>query len=201
MLLFWNSVYFRTASRSSSAAEHVVARDSEALRSWLRDLLRGFQPRWPLRCVGLQGTEMFLKCFLSIYSQEHYIVECLYITIFSKKIFTWKIFFFTIFFITPNEVYFSLSLHVFRPLRLSMQWSECGRWGLGGSSHPSPITPSPSHISPSHTPPASCWQPPATAAGRCGNEPTPKIVRYMCLSLSFSSTVSLEYGPYECIAV
>ena len=80
-----------------------------------------------------------------------------------------------------------------------MQWSECGRWGLGGSSHPSPITPSPSHISPSHTPPASCWQPPATAAGRCGNEPTPKTVRYMCLS--FSSTVNLEYGPYGSMSV
>lgn len=47
--------YLRTASRGPLATEHLVARDSEALWTWIRDILYYGQPQWPLYCHCMQS--------------------------------------------------------------------------------------------------------------------------------------------------
>ena len=52
---------FRTTSGGTSAAEHPLARDSEIVRPWLRNLLHSNQSRWPILGLSLQSKQNTLK--------------------------------------------------------------------------------------------------------------------------------------------
>lgn len=58
---WWNLWFYRAPYRGTAFTKHSVARDPEAVWSWIRDLLFGVWSKWKSSGLCLQGTFKYIN--------------------------------------------------------------------------------------------------------------------------------------------